>query len=177
MVSSCFLAIDRRGRVARRSPVDLDRFVLRSYDAQVSSPARRGVTADALDRRPGDQSSRWMMFWRTRRQEAPNPDLIVASWKTAWSQGAQARWGDHSSASNPYTSGHERSAWEAGWRWATRNPDRRTVGIPRLAHPRRRASDSQPHLRRAIKLSVAGLTVFGLSKLLQRWISTPPDGS
>ena len=129
-----------------------------------------------MSTKPPREVSRWTAFWRPRRQadeEPPTQDALVASWKTAWTQGAQARWSDQSSASNPYPSGHERSAWEAGWRWATRNPDRRSREMQRLAHPRRRADDAQPHLRRAIKLSVAGLTVFGLSKLVHRWITTP----
>jgi hypothetical protein len=118
--------------------------------------------------------SRWPSFWRSRRQqEEPTPDAIVASWKTAWSHGAQARWSEQSAGSNPYSSGHERSAWEAGWRWAARNPDRRSREQMLLAHPLRRAGDTPPHIRRAIKLSVAGLTLLGISKLVHRWVTTP----
>jgi ribosome modulation factor len=119
----------------------------------------------------GDQPSGWTRFWQPRRKsQSPNPDTLVASWKTAWAHGAEARWTDKSSGGNPYTTGHERSAWEAGWRWAARNPDRRTRAVPLVAHHRRRATDAAPHLTRALQLGVAGLTVFGISRALHRWM-------
>jgi ribosome modulation factor len=142
--------------------------------AIVVPPASNGATPTTAKSRR--EVSRWTAFWRPRAQpeEPPTQDALVASWKTAWSQGAQARWNDQSSTSNPHQTGHERSAWEAGWRWATRNPDRRSQEIQRLAHPGRRAGDAPPHLRRAIKLSVAGLTLLGISRLVHRWVTAPP---
>lgn len=96
-------------------------------------------------------------------------DAIVAAWKTAWITGAQAAWEAQPSDANPYAGGQQRSAWDAGWRWAQHNPDRRSHGALRLAHPHRRTSDATPPLTRALQLGAVGVTVFWVSRTLHRW--------
>lgn len=114
--------------------------------------------------------NRWTGFWRRRdpRSET-NTDALVAAWKAAWSKGAQAQWEATLSDANPYAAGQERMAWDAGWRWAQQNPDRRNHGLPRLAHRRRRASDSTAPLARALQVGAMGVTVFWVSRALHRW--------
>src|SRR5262245_25691034 len=92
---------------------------------------------------PPSDLSRWWDRWRRRPPTpAQSPDVVVAAWKTAWLQGANAAWGPQRSHMNPYESGPQRSAWDAGWRWAGRNPDRRNHAAERIAHPHRRATDA-----------------------------------
>ena len=114
--------------------------------------------------------SRWAGLWR-RRQPASgmDTDVLVATWKAAWLKGAQGQWEAASSEANPYAAGHERMAWEAGWRWAQQNHDRRNNGVPRLAHRRRRAGDSTAPLTRALQVGAMGVTVFWVSRALHRW--------
>jgi ribosome modulation factor len=97
----------------------------------------------------------------------------VAAWKAAWLKGAHGGWHAEPSNANPYTTGQERSAWEAGWRWAQQNPDRRKNGAPRLAHRHRRALDSPAPLTRALQLSAMGVTVFWISRAIHRWARGP----
>lgn len=114
--------------------------------------------------------SRWTGLWRRRHAESGmDTDVVVAAWKAAWSKGAQAQWKAAPSDANPYAAGQERMAWEAGWRWAQQNPDRRNHGMPRLAHRRRRTSDSTTPLTRALQVGAMGVTVFWVSRALHRW--------
>jgi hypothetical protein len=72
---------------------------------------------------------------------------------------------------NPYAQGAERAAWDAGWRWAARNPDRRDHhNNNRLAHPHRRAGDSVfgPSLKRAAAVGATGVTIFAISRVIRR---------
>jgi hypothetical protein len=117
--------------------------------------------------------NRWTGLWRRSAGRHPvdpvSTDAIVAAWKAAWLKGAEGGWRAEPSNANPYSNGQERSAWDAGWRWAQKNPDRRTSSIPRLAHPHRRAVDTTVPLKRALQLSAAGVTVFWVSRTLHRW--------
>jgi hypothetical protein len=118
-----------------------------------------------------DSSSRWWNPWRRRLDAAdPNPDVAVAAWKTAWLEGAHAAWSPQRVYNNPYAHGAERSAWDAGWRWAGRNPDRRDKRNERLAHPHRRVGDSTlgPSLRRAAAVGATGVTIYAISRLVRR---------
>jgi hypothetical protein len=99
-------------------------------------------------------------------------DALVAAWKAAWMKGAHARWQDKPSETNPHAAGQERSAWDAGWRWAQQNPDRRN-DMSRLAHRRRRADDSSAPMTRALQLTAVGVTVFWVSRALHRWARGP----
>lgn len=125
--------------------------------------------------------SRWSRWARFMRRQSPrpddNPDLRVATWKAAWLSGAKARWEAISSGANPYATGQERMAWAAGWRWAQQNPDRRNHREPRMAHRRRRAGDSTPHLTRTLGLSAVGLSVFFISRAVHRWAKGAPGQS
>jgi hypothetical protein len=113
---------------------------------------------------------RWPEFWRHADSESVvNTDAIVAAWKAAWMKGAQAAWETRPAHANPHATGQERSAWDAGWRWAQQNPDRRNHGTPRLAHRHRRALDSTGPLTRALQLGAVGVTVFWVSRALHRW--------
>jgi hypothetical protein len=124
---------------------------------------------------PPDNSSRWWDKWRRRPSSTdPNPDVLVAEWKTAWLEGAQAAWAPQRLYNNPYTSGAQRSAWDAGWRWAGRNPDRRSKQVPLIAHPHRRQADTTlTPLKRAAALGATGVTIYAISRVLQRWRRTP----
>jgi hypothetical protein len=119
-----------------------------------------------------DLPLRWWNRWRRGRPTADsNPDVAVAAWKTAWLEGAHAAWATQRVYSNPYAQGAERSAWDAGWRWAAHNPDRRDRhNNSRLAHPHRRASDSAlcPSLKRAAAVGATGVTIFAISRLIRR---------
>ena len=125
--------------------------------------------------------SRWgrlaRLWRRDKARPGDNPDLLVATWKAAWLSGAKARWEALSPGANPYTTNQERMAWAAGWRWAHQNPDRRNHGVPRMAHRRRRASDSSPHLTRTLGLGAVGLSVFLISRAVHRWAKAPPRQS
>jgi hypothetical protein len=113
---------------------------------------------------------RWTGFWR-RKKSAPvdDTDMLVAAWKAAWMEGAQAGWQAKTSEANPHAAGQGRSAWEAGWRWAQQNPDRRNHDTPRLAHRHRRVSDSNRPITRALQLTAVGISVFWVSRALNRW--------
>lgn len=69
----------------------------------------------------------------------------------------------------------ERAAWDAGWKWAEQNPDRRSNRAPRFAHPRRRAMDSTltASLKRAAAVGATGVTLYAISKALRRWSRSP----
>jgi hypothetical protein len=115
--------------------------------------------------------SRWMFWHRSRAADDLEADARVELWKATWLKGAQSAW-QQSSASNPYASGLERSAWNAGWRWAQEHPDRRAREVSRLAHPRRRAGDRtvQGSLKRAAAIGATGLTVLAISTAVRRWM-------
>ena len=117
-------------------------------------------------------SSRWMFWHRGRSAEELEADARVERWKATWLEGAQSAWQLQSSASNPYTTGLERSAWNAGWTWAQEHPDRRDREASRLAHPRRRAADRtvQASLKRAATIGATGLTVLAISTAVRRWM-------
>jgi hypothetical protein len=120
----------------------------------------------ATDNRP-----KWWARWTGRGEPpAPEPDALVAAWKAAWVKGANAAWA-HQPATNPHQAGMERAAWDAGWKWADQNPDRRTNRAPRFAHPRRRARDTTvtASLKRAAAVSATGVTLYAISKVLRRW--------
>ena len=122
--------------------------------------------------------TRWARLWRRdKARPGDNPDLFVATWKAAWLSGAKARWEAQSPGANPYTTNQERMAWAAGRRWAQQNPDRRQQRVPRMAHRRRRASDSSPHLTRTLGLGALGLSVFFISRAVHRWAKAPPRQS
>ena len=113
----------------------------------------------------------WWTRWKSRREPAPaQPDEVVTTWKAAWLAGATAAWARRE-PSNPYTVGHERAAWDAGWKWASQNPDRRMNRPPRLAHPQRRAGDStlSASIKRAAAFGATGLTIYMMSRALRRW--------
>jgi hypothetical protein len=111
----------------------------------------------------------WLTGRRPAGNDTENPDAMVGLWKTAWAEGANARWRDGASALNPYSGEPARSAWFAGCRWAAQNPDRRSTGPVRMAHRRRRATDSSPYLSRAVGLGVVSLTLFAMTRGLKRW--------
>jgi hypothetical protein len=115
-------------------------------------------------------SLKWWARWR-HRTNASQPDALVATWKAAWLRGATAVWQRQDTATNPYETGIQRSAWDAGAKWARENPDRRTKRAPRFAHPRRRADDSKlpATLKRAAAVGATGLTLYAITKTLQRW--------
>lgn len=118
----------------------------------------------------GRRWTRWTGFWRLSDSgPGESTDALVAAWKAAWLTGAQAAWDAQPAEANPHAASPERSAWDAGWRWAEHNPDRRTRGTSRLAHRHRRANDSTPHLTRALQLGAVGVTVFWVSRALHRW--------
>ena len=146
--------------------------------AVVLSSVSAGDAPAAINPPTHGRGSRWALFWR-RHSSGPgdNADLLVAKWKAAWLNGAKARWKALSSDANPHATGQERLAWDAGWRWAEQNPDRRSHQVSRVAHRRRRASDSTPHLTRALGVSAVGVTVFLISRALHRWGRRPPHQS
>jgi hypothetical protein len=146
--------------------------------AVVLSSVSDGDAPAAINAPTHGRGSRWALFWRRHSpQPGDNPDLLVANWKAAWSNGARAQWKAVSSDANPHATGQERLAWDAGWRWAEQNPDRRNQRVPRLAHRRRRASDSTPHITRTLGLGAIGLTVFLISQALTRWGRRAPHQS
>ena len=104
--------------------------------------------------------------------------MLVAMWKAAWLKGTNAAWSPRRPARNPYKDEMERAAWDAGWKWADQNPDRRTNRAPRFAHPRRRATDLTlaASFRRAAAVGATGVTLYAISKALRHWSrSAPPD--
>lgn len=131
--------------------------------------------SDGSDRKSTTTSAerrwiRWPEFFRNDHHESPlDTDAIVAAWKNAWMEGAEARWHDKPLSANRHVTNREHAAWEAGWRWADQNPDRRHHDTSRLAHPHRRASDSTKPLTRALQMGAAGVTVFWISRALHRW--------
>jgi hypothetical protein len=129
-------------------------------------------------------SPKWWAPWEGRRgrrlSPAREPDALVAAWKAAWLKGASAAWAPLLPAPNPYTAEMERAAWDAGWKWASQNPNRRAGRAPRFAHPLRRATDRtfSASLKRAAAVGATGVTVYALSKALRRWLPrTKPDES
>ena len=88
-------------------------------------------------------------------------------------------WQHQNKATNPYDSGMQRAAWNAGAKWAGENPDRRTNGAGRFAHPQRRAYDTKlPYmLKRAVAVSATTLTLYAISRTLWRAKATPEDPS
>jgi len=77
--------------------------------------------------------------WDLRRR-GRRGDAFVAAWKSAWSEGCDARWQGIPKEEVPHRGGPAREAWLAGWLWAVNQPNRRmrTTSI----HQGRRASDS-----------------------------------
>jgi len=119
-----------------------------------------------------DTSNWWARLTRRREPSVlQQPDAVVATWKAAWLKGAHAAWGSHRPVANPYHTEMERAAWQAGWKWAELNPDRRSNRAPRFAHPRRRAMDSSltASLKRAAAVGATGVTLYAISKALRRW--------
>jgi hypothetical protein len=102
--------------------------------------------------------------WRRR---STSDDVQVRKWKAAWSAGAQARW---RGAPRHSTLNDSRSpaaaAWDAGWLWADRQPDRRVASRPRLAHPLRRDTDSPARL--IGRAGALGVSTFMLARWLWR---------
>jgi hypothetical protein len=121
---------------------------------------------------PAPETTKWLSRFGRRRHASPDADadLMVSLWKAAWVEGAKARWSPDASTANPYAAGMERSAWEAGWEWAGRNPDRRRNVTPRLAHRRQRATDSPvaTSVKRAMGLGAAGVAVYAIAKAVRR---------
>ena len=125
-----------------------------------------GTTGPTMDVQQIDSSD--------RNFTAAEADARVAAWKVAWLEGAKAAWSPDRRTTNPYSDGLERSAWTAGWNWAGQNPDRRTNKTERIAHPRRRSTDSHlPRtLRRAAAVGATGVTLFAISRAV-RWLFRP----
>jgi len=126
---------------------------------------------------------KWWTPWGPRGGRkgtpAPEPDALVAAWKAAWLKGASAAWAPRRPAANPYAADMERAAWDAGWKWASQNPNRRANREPRLAHPLRRAADAtfSASLKRAAAVGATGVTVYALSKALRRWLHRTKPGA
>jgi hypothetical protein len=162
-----------RGRADSGAPQSA--VALRAVELDVLDPARTMVTvlAPASNGRDSGLLSRWTPFWRRKPRPVIDTDALVAAWKAAWMKGAHARWNAKLSNANPYATGQERSAWQAGWRWAEQHPDRRSYDPSRLAHRLRRADDSTTPLTRALQLTAMGVTVFWVSRALHRWARGP----
>jgi len=118
-------------------------------------------------------TSRW---WKARRPDTAiaDPDRQVTRWKNGWLAGATAAWssdGAPSDTHNPHPDGYEHAAWDAGFKWARENPDRRREADLRLAHPHRRASDAKltVTLKRAAALGATGVALYAASRALKRW--------
>jgi hypothetical protein len=77
--------------------------------------------------------------------------------------GAEARWANLSTK-NPHASDPSRAAWNAGHLWAADNPDRRTNNHIRLAHPRRRSTDTVPRAVRAVEIGAIGIGVLAAAR-------------
>jgi hypothetical protein len=107
--------------------------------------------------------------WSMRRGLLPQPtdpsDAFVEVWKKSWLSGAAACWAKNSPL-NPHPQDPARAAWQAGWHWASGHPDRRTQHHLRLAHPNRRATDSERRVpfRRAVKIGAVGVGLFAASR-------------
>ena len=121
-------------------------------------------------------SARWWTRWRLKKKSSP-ADEQVALWKAAWLRGANAVWQQQNKATNPFDSEMQRAAWQAGAKWARENPNRRTNGTSRFAHPQRRASDAKlpTVLKRAVAVSATTLTLYAISKTLWRMKRTSDD--
>jgi hypothetical protein len=65
-------------------------------------------------------------------------DAYVAAWKAAWSEGCDARWRGLPVDAIPHKRGVARSAWLAGWQWASGQPDRRSSDARGFPQGRRR---------------------------------------
>jgi hypothetical protein len=126
---------------------------------------------------PAPESMNWFPRFGRRRHASPDADadLVVSLWKAAWVEGAKARWAHGAPSANPYAAGMERSAWDAGWEWAGRNPDRRRNLPPHVAHRRRRATDSPvaTSVKRVVSFGAAGVAVYAIAKAVRRWTRSP----
>jgi hypothetical protein len=162
-------ASPQRGNGIARDTVELDWPVKVRTIVVVHTAASPGETGNGTTT-PGERGlRRWTALWRRRTSPVVDTDALVAAWKAAWMNGARAHWEAKASGANPHATGQERSAWDAGWRWAQQNPDRRNHHTPRLAHRRRRATDSTAPLTRALQVTAMGVTVFWVSRALHRW--------
>jgi hypothetical protein len=115
-------------------------------------------------------------WWKSRRHGTTlvDPDAQVSRWKDQWLAGATAAWSGEATPSNPHNAqraGLEHAAWQAGFKWARENPDRRHNEDLRLAHPHRRASDARlaTSLKRAAALGATGVALYAASRALRRW--------
>jgi len=121
-------------------------------------------------------TSRW---WKSRHHDptVTEPDAHVVRWKNAWLAGATVAWTPGSTRVNPHPTGLERAAWDAGFKWAKENPDRRGNGVVRLAHPHRRASDSKltSSLKGAAALGATGVALYAVSRALRHWRRPNPS--
>jgi hypothetical protein len=117
----------------------------------------------------------WWTRWRLRRSSS-SADAQIALWKSAWLRGANAAW-EGGSKANPYDSEMQRAAWQAGAKWATENPNRRTNRAPRFAHPRRRASDAKlpAVVKRTVAVTAASVTLYAISKTVWKARRTAED--
>jgi hypothetical protein len=120
-----------------------------------------GRSAAASERTGESPRGRWILaivrrvVHRTRRQPVADPDSQVQMWK------------GRPSHANPYEARSARSdAWTAGWRWAEGQPDRRSATRLRLAHPRRRTTDTGLSQMRTLQAGAIGIS--GL--MLVRWL-------
>ena len=103
---------------------------------------------------------RWLPF----RSSTSNDDAYVRRWKQAWASGADARWHGTLSSDNPHREGSlVGKAWEAGWGWANRQPDRRQPSVVRFAVPQRRANDRLSALRRSTRARAVGLSALAVA--------------
>ena len=98
-----------------------------------------------------------------RRRTNDSDAVFVETWKKAWIAGAEARW-SKTPALNPFTVEPSRAAWNAGHLWAADNPDRRKTNHIRLAHPRRRATDTVPRVVRAVGIGAIGFGVLAAAR-------------
>jgi hypothetical protein len=94
-------------------------------------------------------------------------ELLI--WRDAWMKGAHARWRGIPSLENPHPVGaRQAAAWDAGWRWAGCQPDRRRSDVVRFAHPHRRNADHREPLMRRSTAAAAGLSALTLAGWLWR---------
>jgi hypothetical protein len=163
--------LERRSPIGNEasSAVELDALVTSRTIVLVPSSAADGEAPEGSTTNGSRRWTAWTGFWRQKSSEPLNTDALVAAWKAAWMQGADAAWEAQPADANPHPTGQARSAWHAGWRWAQHNPDRRKHDAPRLAHRYRRTNDSTPRLTRALQVGAMGVTVFWVSRALHRW--------
>lgn len=136
----------------------------------VSVPDTNPNALPQSTRLSADPHRRWDVLWRWRRPGRDvDPDANFKIWKAAWVEGAKARWAGVSSGARLRALPFASAAWEAGWHWAEQNPDRRKGSVLRLAHRRRRATDSTSLFPRVMQMGALGLALYGLSRSLQKW--------